>query len=455
MGKKLRGRQGFKATRGKGKGSLVHASKLARKRHNERQQANSKKRKLERVHLDAKKERRRKNAFVPYHVEDTILLIGEGNFSFARALVRRFEGVATRLIATSYDTKEQVITKYPEFPTVLEELETAGVSVVYGVDCTALESNTDLRVAIETMQQSCAKTSDAINTGLSVFDKIVFNFPHTACGIKDTLENNRVHQRFLTSFFHSATTMLRPTSTVQGQSTLTEKKDFGSTVITDSTTSSSSSSSSGGGGAIGTSETGVKSRKTQFGLSQIHVTLKTGEPYASWQIPRMAKLTGMLRLQTAIDFYPALYSGYEHRRTLGGFRGKAVAAAAAAATTTAAAAAAATTVDGVDAAAVAAGGYPGPDWSKGVQVAAKPKPNKTLEANNDVVGARTYLFIKGIKAMENEKIEMERRAEQEKYDQKEREGGEMSEEEEEVISEFSVKIGGQTMTMNVSVSDDE
>ena len=57
--------------------------------------------------------------------------------------------------------------------------------------------------------------------------------------------------------------------------------------------------------------------------------------------------------------------------------------------------------------------------------------------------------------MENEKIEMERRAEQEKYDQKEREGGEMSEEEEEVISEFSVKIGGQTMTMNVSVSDDE
>ena len=35
----------------------------------------------------------------------------------------------------------------------------------------------------------------------------------------------------------------------------------------------------------------------------------------------MAKLTGCLRMKTAIDFFPELYSGYEHRRTRGAHRG--------------------------------------------------------------------------------------------------------------------------------------
>jgi 25S rRNA (uracil2634-N3)-methyltransferase len=413
MGKKLRGRQGYKAARGKGKGSLVHAAKLARKRKNERQQEISKKRKIENMKLEKRRESRRKNAYCPYHIEDTILLVGEGNFSFARALVRRFNGVATRLIATCYDTKEEVTRKYPEYPNILEELETAGVSIVYGVDCTALESNKDLRIAIETMQLSCRIKTDALNTGVSVFDKIVFNFPHTACGIKDTLENNRIHQRFLTSFFHSATKMLRPTS-------IMDTGDNGQESRSSSSSSSSSSSTSVGGNSSkssnnninATNSRGVKSRVHQFGLSQIHVTLKTGEPYSSWQIPRMAKLTGKLRLQTAIDFYPSMYSGYEHRRTLGGYRSSR--------NTTENVDVGSTKVEVV---AGEVGDYPGLDWTKAVLKAPvvvekkKPIPNKTLEANNDIVGARTYIFIKGIQAMEDEKFDMEKRMRQAKYDQ--------------------------------------
>ena len=261
MGKKLKGRQGYKAARGKGKGSLVHAAKLHRKMNNERQNLASKKRKLDKTKMVEKMERRKKNAFVPYTSDDTILLVGEGNFSFARALVRRFQGLATRLVATSYDTEEEVLSKYPEFPEILAELQTAGVSVVYGVDCTRLETCTPLRVAIETMLMTCGGSSGGSSSGgggetsgsgvsssssgggssssgggssseliveeeveeeeeeeslstktspLAVFDQIVFNFPHTACGIKDTVENNKVHQRLLSAFFHSAYHLLKP-----------------------------------------------------------------------------------------------------------------------------------------------------------------------------------------------------------------------------------------------------
>jgi 25S rRNA (uracil2634-N3)-methyltransferase len=462
MGKKNKGRQGYKAARGKGKGSLVHAAKLARKRNNERQQENSKKRKLQRVQLEAKKERRRKNAFVPYNAKDTILLIGEGNFSFARALVRRFEGLATRVIATSYDTREEVISKYPEYPTVQEELEAAGVSVVHGVNCTALESNTNLRVAIETMQAACGVKTDTLDTGIAVFDKIVFNFPHTACGIRDTLENNKIHQKFMSAFFHSATQLLRPTS-IQYKKHSDEIDTSGGDSSSSSSSNSSSSNSSTGASKTGTGSSGnakrgqnaIQSRAHQFGLSQIHVTLKTGEPYASWQIPRMAKLTGMLRLQTAIDFYPDMYLGYEHRRTLGGFRGGKGAAVAKVAKVAKEGVAretqASTTATATE---VAAGGYPGPDWSKAVVHVAKkkPRPNKTLEANNDVVGARTYIFIKGTQAMKDEKEEMMRRVEDKKREEQLNSGQVEEVVEEDAVDnfEFSVKIGGNHVSINIA-----
>lgn len=46
------------------------------------------------------------------------------------------------------------------------------------------------------------------------------------------------------------------------------------------------------------------------------MTIKAGEPYDSWKVPRLAQGTG-LRLKRAFEFFPQLYDGYEHRRTLG------------------------------------------------------------------------------------------------------------------------------------------
>tara|TARA_B110000208_G_C11596195_1_gene368229 strand:+ start:112 stop:684 length:573 start_codon:yes stop_codon:yes gene_type:complete len=183
---------------------------------------------------------------------------------------------------------------------------------------------------------------------MAVFDKIVFNFPHTACGIKDTLENNRVHQRLLTSFFNAAAPLQRPAR----------------------------ATTNGAG-------------KVKLLLPQIHVTLKTGEPYSSWQISRLARLTGTMRLQTAIDFYPALYSGYEHRRTVGGFRSR--------------------------------------DATKAVEA------NKDItKASQEIVGARTYLFIPTANVAEDmiraEKMrrEEEENQAQEEESEEDNEGGDSS-----------------------------
>ena len=47
-----------------------------------------------------------------YHESQQILCVGEGNFSFARALVRTLEGQGQNLIATAYDAQDTVDTKY-------------------------------------------------------------------------------------------------------------------------------------------------------------------------------------------------------------------------------------------------------------------------------------------------------------------------------------------------------
>ena len=55
---------------------------------------------------------------------------------------------------------------------------------------------------------------------------------------------------------------------------------------------------------------------------EIHVTVKTVEPYNKWNIKQLAKSTGQLAIKESIDFIPNQYPGYEHRRTLGYQQGK-------------------------------------------------------------------------------------------------------------------------------------
>ena len=64
-----------------------------------------------------------------YRTGQKILLVGEGNFSFARALVRNLGGSGAGLVATAYDSEEEAREKYSDVADILSELQESGAKV--------------------------------------------------------------------------------------------------------------------------------------------------------------------------------------------------------------------------------------------------------------------------------------------------------------------------------------
>jgi hypothetical protein len=100
---------------------------------------------------------------MPFRATDKILLIGEGNFSFARALVRdapaELEHLPARNVtATAYDTEAECYDKYPEAADIVQDLRAAGAEVHFGVDATQLGRTSSFKGR--------------------KWDRIVWNFPH-------------------------------------------------------------------------------------------------------------------------------------------------------------------------------------------------------------------------------------------------------------------------------------
>ena len=94
----------------------------------------------------------------PFNLTDKILLIGEGNFSFARALLSTLP--PSNITATAYDSEEACYAKYPEAETIVQGLREKGVEVVFDIDATALEKVSGWK------------------GGKRRWDRVVWNFPH-------------------------------------------------------------------------------------------------------------------------------------------------------------------------------------------------------------------------------------------------------------------------------------
>lgn len=236
-----------------------------------------------------KTRKRKRLAITPYSPKQRILLLGEGNFSFARALAivlasqmrpenkeddeesededqEEKDYSQLRIVATAYDSEDTTLAKYPDSKKIIQDLRDRGVPVLFNVDATDLPNCVPLISQMNRLDALDAKelreAGDDETEVQSGFDRIVFNFPHTGCGVSDTLKNNRIHQAFITKVCNIAQPLLRD------------------------------------------------------GESELHLTIKVGEPYDSWRVPNLVKQTGM-KLKRAHDFYPHLYPGYEHRRTQG------------------------------------------------------------------------------------------------------------------------------------------
>lgn len=89
---------------------------------------------------------------IPFQPTDKILLVGEGNFSFTRALVVHpppgsgLEYLPPgNLTATAYDSEEECYEKYPEAEDIVRGLRDRSIEVLFSVDATRLEKTPGLK----------------------------------------------------------------------------------------------------------------------------------------------------------------------------------------------------------------------------------------------------------------------------------------------------------------------
>ncbi|KAM5586821.1 uncharacterized protein ABKV19_005644 [Rosa sericea] len=189
-----------------------------------------------------------------YSSNQKILLVGEGNFSFASCLAKVF-GSAKNMVATSLESRESVLAQYSDAaPRNLRKLGNMGCVILHEVD-------------VHTM----GKHPRLIDQQL--FDRIVFNFPHAGFVFMESkkkktkyfMESNKrqikLHQDLVRRFFASACEMLK--------------------------------------------ESG-----------EVHVTHKTSHPFNAWEIVKLAGEAGLHLVEEA-SFSREDYPGYINKRGSG------------------------------------------------------------------------------------------------------------------------------------------
>ncbi|KAK7058668.1 hypothetical protein VNI00_002304 [Paramarasmius palmivorus] len=259
---------------------------------------------------------------IPFNPTDTILLVGEGNFSFARALAACSDTgssssthpalislahlPAKNITATAHDTEEECYEKYPDAREIVEELRSKGVEVEFGVDAGKLE----------VLAKGKAKGK---GKELRRWDKIVWNFPHAGKGITDQDRNILSNQLLILSFLRSAAKVLKqgPVPDVMAASGKKRKRKADED---DDEDDEDGQQSEGEDASQTTSPSG--SRGT------VLITLRNVTPYTLWDVPKLAKSpppptqgstpsNPKYTLLRSFVFYRSLWRGYEHRMTKG------------------------------------------------------------------------------------------------------------------------------------------
>jgi len=111
---------------------------------------------------------------VPFSPNEKILLIGEGDLSFAKSLVTHHG--CEDVTATVYESAEELKEKYPYVEENITIIEEGGGVVRYGVDATRMKAWTEGK------------------NGPGIMDRVVFNFPHVGGKTKDVNRQVRYNQ---------------------------------------------------------------------------------------------------------------------------------------------------------------------------------------------------------------------------------------------------------------------
>ncbi|CAD6910437.1 unnamed protein product [Tilletia controversa] len=312
---------------------------------------------------------RKERVFMPFQQDDSILLVGEGNFSFALSLLQPPHSLSPRqILATAYDSEQECYRKYPDAEAIVAKIRDLAKQsgreeeiVVFGVDAGNLSAS---KAVVGNPSKAAVVGYHRKGPQTRKFSKIWFGFPHVGAGHKDESRNILANQLLLVRFLVSAAPLLSsgplPAWVQRNQKGKRRRDD--------------DSEEEDGPEGEGEQDEDVNSDgegdlTKQISLSQgirptlvtprragsVLITLRNSSPYTLWDVPTLAKRTQAMlpiiqgsapalpkgqRAPSASDltkafpdpkksyviwqsarFEPAVFPGYSHRRTVGWVKG--------------------------------------------------------------------------------------------------------------------------------------
>eukprot|EP00899_Mesostigma_viride_P016393 jgi/Mesvir1/24755/Mv22013-RA.1 len=216
-----------------------------------------------------------------------------------------WNGDASSMVCTAYDSYENAQKKYNDLDPILDELRSSGADIRFEVDATRLSelagkhkkkkgkgpvetpATPDEPAQLAGTREGAAPEGKPPKARLQDdFDLVIFNFPHAGLGIKDQDRNLIANQTLLQGFFTSL-------AGCQAQ-----------------------------GGPGGASK-GPGRSLLKKGTGEVHMAIKRGLPYENWKVCGVAREAAhsALKLKGSHAFDPEGFPGYSFRRTLGHLEG--------------------------------------------------------------------------------------------------------------------------------------
>lgn len=303
-------------------------------------------------------------AYIPFAPtrRNDILLVGEGDFSFAQSLAVHHRARWNRLIATSYESRQGCLDKYAQAEKAVADItgaadgesaaEAGTTEILFDIDATKLASYKEIRngKTIPKKKAKDAEKSTRISgpqgaTGGNTatlgsrdgnaaegqgggWDWIVFNFPHVGGLSTDQRRQVRANQEMLVGFFESASEILRKpgaarsftqTATHQhpkGHSTASKEADPDRYNTDEEDEENLPNATNPEAEQLDD----IDGEEIKAG-GRILLTIFDGLPYSLWNVRDLARHAG-LSVERSFKFQASAYLGYKHARTLGDIKPK-------------------------------------------------------------------------------------------------------------------------------------